>query len=331
MIGLLSSKLLREIPERLLAGVQSGDYRVYGSVIRSVSSGRFVGHLQETSALSPLLGSTPAGLPLAAIEAVGVVQNEQIKGALAVVQSLQTAGLALEAVSIGVSIAGTAVLAQKIGRVERKVDEILPTLALLAQGIEGLRSERIAEDFTRLRTLAEQVEEAWLPSATNAEWTAIARESHFLADSFERRARDLGRPSDQLSSEPFADAYSLASGLRVTARLAAGQDDMARHAASARTQTLVELGRSVHLGRLALANLPDKAIAGTPQWQDQLDRRLDDFSSAVAWTRERELAAAATSETLDELAKQEISGRDWLLASRSEDKTPLLFLPATTD
>ncbi|MDH7974539.1 hypothetical protein QH494_20305 [Sphingomonas sp. AR_OL41] len=327
MIGSLTNTLLRKIPGQLLVGVASGEYRVSGSIIQSVTSGRIVGHLQETSAFSSLLSSGPMALPQMALEAVSVVQNEQIKAAVAVVQALQVANLALSGISIGVSIAGTALLARRIARVEQKVDTILPGLAAVARGIEGLRAERIADDFTRLRTLADQVEEAWLPSATHAEWTAIARDSHFLADSFERRARELNDARDRLANEPFIDAYALASGLRVTARLAAGQDDMARQAATARTYSLVALGEPIRLGRLVLAGAPDDEIAATPRWQERLDHRIQDFLPIVTSARERELAAAASAETLDELARQEISGRDWLEVSRSETNSPLLFLP----
>jgi len=327
MSSWVTDTLLREVPAGLRAGVDAGDYRVFGSIIRSVKSGRIVGHLQETSALSSLLSAGPASLPQMALGAVSVVQNEQIKAAISVVQSLQVANLALSGISIGVSIAGTALLAHRIGRVERKVDAVLPGLALIAQGIEGLRAERIAEDLTRLRTLANQVEEAWLPSATLSEWTAIARDSHFLADSFERRARDVVDEVDPLRGEPFVDAYALASGLRITARLAAGQDDMAREAASARAHTLVALGDPLDLGRLMLKEMPDREIAGTRPWQEQLDLRAEDLRATVRLVREREFAAVASAETLKELARQEISGRDWLDAAREERNSSVLFLP----
>ncbi len=83
----------------------------------------------------------------------------------------------------------------------------------------------------------------------------------------------------------------------------------------------------MRLGRLVLAAAPDDDLAATPQWQERMDRRTEDFRSVVKSARERELAAAASAETLEELARQEISGRDWLEASRSEDSSPLLFLP----
>lgn len=128
MIGALSHVVLREVPAELLAGVSSGEYRVAGSIIQSVSSGRVVGHLQETSAISSLLNLSPFGLPQMAMDAVTVVQNEQIKAAISVVQSLQIANLAVSGIGIGVSVAGAAILAKRIARVEEKVDAILPNL-----------------------------------------------------------------------------------------------------------------------------------------------------------------------------------------------------------
>lgn len=126
MIGSLANVVLREVPAELLAGVASGQYRVAGSIIQSVSSGRVVGHLQETSAISALLNFSPLSLPQMAIDTVSVVQNEQIKAAIAVVQSLQIANLAASGMGIGVSVAGAAILAKRIARVEEKVDAILP-------------------------------------------------------------------------------------------------------------------------------------------------------------------------------------------------------------
>jgi len=327
MIGSLAHLVLREVPGELLAGVASGEYRVAGSIIQSVSSGRIIGHLQETSAISSLLNLTPLGLSQMALDAVTVVQNEQIKAAVAVVQSLQVANLALSGIAIGVSVAGTTILANRIARVEEKVDAILPHLAAIVRGLEVMRAERIAEDFTRLRTLADQVEEAWLPSASQREWIAIARDAHFLADGFERRARELGAADDVLSTEPFVEAFAVASGLRVTARMASSQDDMAREAANARSLTLVQLGQGMQLGRLALASAPIE-VAGTPIWQDALEHRVADLRSMIGGVRDRELAAAGTAETIAELARQGVSGRAWLETCRSESDFPVVYLPS---
>lgn len=333
MSPLLDSILLRQIPDHLAAGVSSGDYKVYGSIIRSVSQGGIVGHLQETSALSSMLGKGVFGLPELAGQAVSIVQNEQIKAAVSVVQSLQLANLAVGVATIGVSVAGTALLALQIRRVEAKVDELLPQLDALVRGVDSLRRERIAEDFTRLRTLADLLDECWLLAGAAAEWRAIARDAHFLADSFERRTRELFETmrSDRLAGEPFTEGFALASSLRITARLAAGDDEAARKAAESRVEILRALGTGVQLAPLVLQSMSTVSeSAGTEQWRDQLDRQTDQLRPLVVAARHREISAAATNLTLDEIHRQGIAGRDWLDAARSEHENPLLFLPSSS-
>lgn len=56
----------------------------------------------------------------------------------------------------------------------------------------------------------------------------------------------------------------------------------------------------------------------------KIDERASDYTLVAARTLNQ--AAAASAETLEELARQEISGRDWLEASRSETNSPPLFL-----
>lgn len=325
MIAPFAATVLREIPQEFLAGIATGNYRVLGSVIQSVDSGRIVGHLQETSALMSLLGSGPLAPAEIALQAANMVQSEQIKAAINVVQSLQVASLALSGISIGVTIAGTALLVRRIAKIETKIDALMPELAAITRGIEVLRSDRMADDFSRLRTLAEQVEEAWLPSGTNGEWIDIARESHFLAGSFENRISQL----DRHSADAFVDAYALASGLRVTARLAAGQDEMARNAAIDRATKLFAVGEPVALGRLALAKMTGANDAASPAWQERLDAQTEISRGVVAAAQQRVLAAAANAETLEELARQGIAGRDWLDASREERQSPVIVLRAS--
>lgn len=331
MIGSVASVVLREVPQALVAGIATGEYRVVGSVIQSVASGRIVGHLQETSAFSAMALSTPLGLPAmaaqAALGSVAIIQNEQIKTAIELIRSLQLADLALSGVAIGVSVAGTALLARRIGRLEENVDMMLPAIEAIARQVETLRAERVAEDFTRLHTLATQVEEAWLPSATTSEWTALARESHFAADSFERRARDARATSDALFAEPFVDAFALASELRVTARLAAGQDDMARLAANERAGVLAELGRGMQVSKLSLAASCADHF-GTTVWEEEIDQAVERTTESILRARAREISAAATVETLLELEAQGLSGREWLEASRGENACPILYLPS---
>ena len=64
MMADLTSVLLREIPPVLIKGVQTGEFAVHGSDIRSLATGRIVAHLQETSGLASLAGKLllPGGI-----------------------------------------------------------------------------------------------------------------------------------------------------------------------------------------------------------------------------------------------------------------------------
>ena len=333
---MITSLLLREVPAQLVSGVGTGEYKVYGSIIRSVANGRIVGHLQETSGLAKLAGTAlTEGIPGfgTAIDLAGhtvsYVQNEQIKAAVDVVQNLQIANLALSAAGIGVSVAGFAVLAAKIGRVEAKVDALGDRLDAIARGVEFLKRDRIAEDFTRLRTTAQLLDEAWLLSDPLPQWRQVAEEAIFLCNQFERRALELldGNP-DPIAAEPFLEALAFASSARVQVRLASGEDAVARKAAEDDALTLVRAGDRLRLGQAAVADaLQAAAPVGTQDWSNALDARAKALRDSVAGTRAREAAAVGSALTLEELGRQGISGRAWLEEARAETEAPLLFLP----
>lgn len=332
--------LLRQIPAHLVEGVSSGKFQVYGSIIRSVADGRIVAHLQETHGLARMAGHliTAPGLAPAHVgglaldglgHAVTYVQNEQIKAAVATLNSLQVANLALGAVQIGVSVAGLAILAAKMSRIEKKVEGMSGTIEAIARGVESLRMASIRDDFTRLRTAVEQLEEGWTLADPVVQWSAVARESHKLANAFESRASELlsSPETDALAAEPFIEAFGLASATRVCARLAAGEDLAARDAAERSAVTLVRLGDEVKLGHLALQRLHSRDVmAGTPAWSEGLDEVIDELRPQIAVIRQREYAAVSTALTLKELESQHIPGRGWLEAARMETEAQLLCL-----
>lgn len=335
---MIASLLLREVPAHLLSGVETGGYKVYGSIIRSVANGRIVGHLQETSGLTNLAGKALSGgvpgfgtaVDLAG-HTVSYMQNEQIKAAVNLVQNLQIANLAVSAAGIGVSVAGFAVLAAKIGRLEAKVDALGNRLDAIARGVEFLKRDRIAEDFTRLRTAAQMLDEAWLLSDPLPQWRLAAEEAIFLSNQFERRTLELlSDTPDPIAAEPFLEALAFASSARVQARLASGEDAVARNAAKEGALTLARAGDRLRLGQAAVAGALQAAVpVGTKNWSDALDAEAKALRDGVAGARAREAAAVGSALTLEELRLQGISGRAWLEEARAETEAPLLFLPAS--
>lgn len=97
----------------------------YGAILKDSATGRIVAHVQETGLLQKVLQT---GLPFnpldpvsAATGLIGVVQNEQIKRRLNVMQSmlggmqtLQMATLASSVAGIGVTAASTAIILQRL-------------------------------------------------------------------------------------------------------------------------------------------------------------------------------------------------------------------------
>ena len=139
--------LLRKVPAELLSRVASGELEVLGSVVRSVSSGRIVGHLQETAHLAETLFHIPGSVPGILGDAIQIAQLEQVKSAIGVVQSLQIANLLLSGASIGVSIASTALVLRRISHLEDRLVSIDARLAELSRDVRELKADRIEEDF----------------------------------------------------------------------------------------------------------------------------------------------------------------------------------------
>jgi hypothetical protein len=272
------------------------------------------------------------GLAVQALgQGVSIVQNEQIKAAINVVQNLQMANLALGAVGIGVSVVGFAIVARKIAGIETKIDTMSGRLDEISRAVETLRLNRITDDFIRLRTATEQMEEGWrLPDPT-PQWRQVAREAHVVANTFEHRVSELlASNSDLETIDPFLDAFALAVATRVSARLPAGDDMAARHAAEAGANTLASFSQHLRLSDHALSRVAKEGVEpGTAQWGETLQASSNALRESFDAARRREGAAAATAATILELETQGISGRSWLDAARAEDASPFIcLLPA---
>jgi hypothetical protein len=329
MMG-LASVLLRELPPQLVDGVRSGDYRIYGSIVRSVSKGKIVGHLQETSALSKIAGQGPMAIPSLVGNAITAIQNEQIKDGIKVLKSLHLTNLAFNMVSIGVSVAGTALMMGKMIEIEKDVNLLGDVLRGVKANTDQLLHDRLSEDFVRLKTLFAQLDECWDLRDPSSEWRSIAREAHFLSDNFARRARAvISVQSDSTHALPFLDAFALASATRVTARLACDDVDAAFRAAQMSASELVELGRGYQPSLMVLADADRHAEEiGTPVWTKRIDQAATELASSIGLLRERERAAAASVVTIDYIRRMNFSGREWLQAARMERDSPLIYFPS---
>lgn len=283
MISLLGGVLLREVPEALLVGVKSGQYSDYGSIIKSVSNGQIVGHLQEAGGLSKLAGMSGSG-PLGLLAGgVQMVQNEQIKSGIGrievgmgMLQSLGVANLALGAAGIGVSVAGFAVVSRKIDHVKKAVETLADRMDVLSIEVRAVRQDLVAADLDDLRALAWAMDEGWKlgDSAAERRWRGVATDALRLSARFERHAaRILEAGSIALpAADPMLDGLSLAGSLRVASLAAAGEVRAAHDAANEGARDIDTL-----TGRIGHADLAKAKLATwkSRTWHPSLVRSPD--------------------------------------------------------
>jgi len=125
-----------QVPLEFLARIQSGELIRYGTILKDAASGQIVGHLKETGNLSQILSMFPIN-PVSGILdlAANGYQAYQLNKLMRVMEVLQlTAGISAAAsvVNLGVSVAGFAIVINKLNRIESKLDKI-------ASGLEEIR------------------------------------------------------------------------------------------------------------------------------------------------------------------------------------------------
>lgn len=338
---LVGGVLLRQVPAALALGVRTGDYRVYGSIIKSVADGRIIGHLQEAGGLVGLAGTGPlAPLKLLA-DGVQIAQNEQINSGIQhlqagmdALQSLGVANLALGAAGIGISVVGFAILNRKVDAVRGGVTALGARIDVVGTKVDALRRDLIEADLVRLRSLAEAMDEGWRLGTTAAErqWHGVAEDALYLANAFEHRGGRLllDGPGALAEAEPMLDALSLVSSLHVAARAASGEARAAEAAAGKGARSIEGLTGGLGLADVARERVREwGAVPGTTDWGHALERAAEEARPAVRRLREREAAAATRGEPLRELARRGVLARDWMEAAREEKDAPVLLLPAT--
>ena len=131
MTTLTGNLLLREVPEALHAGISAGKLKIYGSVIRSVSSGRIVGYLQEAAGIA-----VPAAMLLNPVTAPVGAALLAAKVGHSVLKSAKTVGRIEE--STGRLEEGMGRVEAGIGRIEDKLDRVDDGVSKIRSGMDAL-------------------------------------------------------------------------------------------------------------------------------------------------------------------------------------------------
>ncbi len=155
------------VPAQFEAALSLGELVRYGGILKEVSSGRIVAHLQETGMLQSVMQtglSSSALNPIGAASGlVGMVQNQQIKGrldamqaALGGMQSLQLATMVSSVAGIGVTAASTAIILHRFNSVDANLKSVEAKIDSLPSHWRDLQLQVVLADIeTQLERLHE--------------------------------------------------------------------------------------------------------------------------------------------------------------------------------
>ena len=337
--------LLRAVPPELVHGVASGLYKVTGSVVRDVASGRGVGFLQETGVLQTILssvmnsgGNPVVGFANLGLGAASVIQNQQIKSRLAEIQSslvmlqnLQLGTLAVGGLGLGVSVVGFSIMLKRLKGIEAHLGTIEAKLA-------NVTSDRRADDVRMIfADVGTQLDTVDTLSARSNKVSSAEAAEQTLAISAGRLEAHFQQKSDSMQKGAITAAdldllWSLAAAIRLCheaglrALFTIDELEAAKQLAERRAQRFLNLSQA--LTPDALARLCSQGAQDTISYAEARRLALPQAEVLVQGLRDSVAAISSQSELAQNLIKNQISGPAYLKDLESEKEEPLLILPA---
>lgn len=315
--------ILARIPEEVLNEVRSGAYERIGMLVRDSASKKIVAHLQETgvtqSIVGQVLGAVGSLVPDPVSTATGfgtLIQNEQIKKRLGVieammggVQAMQAATLVTSVAGIGVTAASTAMILNRLTGIDRSLERI-----------ESKFEETLAkqQDWDLHRTLKrveghlQRLDEARLTRDPEPEVRNSERALHDAFGEIEMGIRHVGRRESIESDfliQMFA-ALSLCGSAQIKGLIWLDEKERAAE----RARTLFGSYRKIVL------DLPQDRLRQRLGGQDDM---AHDVAALFSEVRHRMASVPSLAKTL---IAGNVHGRAYLERIEAEDEQPLMLM-----
>ncbi len=299
------------------AKMHSGEIVRYGTILKNSNTGRIIGHIQETGLWQEALleGSNPV------LSIFNTVQNEQIKSRLnelqntvGLVHNLQLLDLATSVVGIGVTVASTVIILNRLKELEKKTEEILSivkTLPAIFQ--EG----RLQDNLVWMQTYIARLEKA--PSRSNSEEIVLKAEEslHLSFNHFSKMAQTM-------SSENIIDANLLRILLSAMATSAGAQYKamlMLNEKKAAKNRVIDQYNSIEKLSWF----LPPDVLRQKVEMENK-----ETFQAISNDLNELLAQFACRTNAIEIMILRNINGRDFIEQARNENEEVLLFLPCSS-
>lgn len=158
-----------EVPLKYKLLLETGKIIRYGTVLKDSQTGQIIGHLKEVGNLPNIMSALPISLdPLSsASNIVQSIQLQEISKNLEIVKMISSVGAVASVATLGVSIAGFAVVTQKLNKINENLNIVLEKVDRVKQIVEDLNMKQEVLEFAEIKTASEQLHNAL--SAEDAE------------------------------------------------------------------------------------------------------------------------------------------------------------------
>lgn len=262
---------LYDIPQHVLHKVASDQAGVFGAIIKDRATGQIIAHMQPSQGLTRLLGQMTGMLPSGfnPLDAVALVQNEQIKRGISqlqngmlLVQNLQYGTLALSGLGLGISVAGFAATLARLKAIEGRIGQLTEAVAQVTRDrrddeIKTVLAE-VGGDLQNIETLIDRRDPR--PVAEQLQ-VSLTRSTRKIETHFRREADPAGRKA--LSRHQLELLWTLAGAMRLCQEAAVHALFMADDMKAAESIGAVETERQLALLEAISPDLLARAVART--------------------------------------------------------------------
>jgi hypothetical protein len=306
-----------------IPGLVTGQLVRHGAILKDVNTGRIVAHLQETGLLNKAVS---AGVDLAgsAVNPVGgltsvfsIIQNEQIKSRLTNIENLmggmktlQLATLATSVVGIGVTMASTAIILNRIKQLDGAVQRMESKVDALPKVWQEMQ---VLQNLVELRTHLARVDDAVLRPDADKVVTNAEEKLEYAFDRFADATQTLTTEItiDAAQLRILLSALSICAGAQFKALLYLDQKEFAQKKALDQNRKIEQLTWNIPQDILEIRLGEDK---------DQAQAMSSDAS-------ELRIRLSGRPHLLQTMIAGNIHGRDYIERSQQKMEEPLLLLP----
>lgn len=322
-----------DIPAQYLVGLSDGSLARFGALLKDSGSGQIVAHLQETGVATNLLsGCTNLPLlPAQAVYAAVAIDNNlklrQLTSLVQTLQSLQYATMAIALVGIGVSVAGFALMNKRLKGIEGEVSTLR---AAVEKQFKELHWRELRARFALASTGLELAENAYRFRQPAPELRSAAER---LAESsgFFKAEAQFALKQERVNLElvqSFTYAMLLCDTTRVDCLVEANEMDAAVSVAERIGSDWVVLCDELDAVTLARRVSAADESGGRKGHSELRELRLKHIDPFLQFMTEATEAGITRSALIQSLIDRGIEGTEYLQRVRSEDREPILLLPA---